>query len=138
MTMAKRDPEQVYRYNKGFPKGTDDAAIELYAFTHNLELGKFQHLKNFIDMFWNAQWPGSFYWDDWTERLLIAFTEHEWVTCTGPATSSKTTSAAMYCLSRFFASPHDTAVIFTSTTLDGLRRRIWREVSKFYRMRPAV
>ncbi len=50
--------------------------------------------------------------------------------------SWKTTCAAMYGVNKWYASPHNTIVIFTSSTLDGLRRRVWKEVSKFWRLRP--
>ena len=68
---------------------------------------------------------------------MRAFCDERWVTLTAGAASWKTTCAAMYVTASWYASPKDTVVVCTSTTLDGLRRRIWKEISKFYRLRPA-
>lgn len=47
--------------------------------------------------------------------------------------SWKTTCAAVYADSGWFASPADTIVVLTSTSLPGLRKRIWKEILKYYR-----
>lgn len=119
-------------------KTLDQAAIELYAFGNDppLGLGKYQHLRNAIDLIWNKHHPGAYIWNDWSEWMQRTFAENPWCTLTGPAASWKTTSAAIYALCRFYASPTNTVVIVTSTTLDGLRRRVWKEISHFYRLRP--
>jgi hypothetical protein len=127
----------IERYGKGFPDGTDQGSIELYAFSHDLELGRYLHLRNAIETIWNAVHPQTFIWNDCSELLISTFCEHKWVTVTGPAASWKTTCAAMYVVSSWYAEPKDTVVICTSSTLDGLRRRIWKEISRFYRLIPA-
>lgn len=67
---------------------------------------------------------------------MRSYCEERWLTVTGPGASWKTTSAAIYVLASWYASPHNTVVICTSTTLPGLRRRIWKEITKFWRVRP--
>jgi hypothetical protein len=124
-------------YGLNFPT-QDQAAIELWCF-HNdppLGLGKYQHLKNAIDLTWNKYVPGTYIWNDWSEWMQRTFAENPWSTVTGPAASWKTTSAGLFGLARFYSSPKDTVVIVTSTTLDGLRRRVWKEISHFHRLRP--
>lgn len=51
--------------------------------------------------------------------------------------SWKSYCSAMYGLMSFFASPTNTVVVMTSTSLPGLRRRIWKEVMRFHRICPA-
>jgi hypothetical protein len=123
-------------YGKKFPT-KDQRAIELWCFANDppLGLGRAQHLRNAIDLTWNAYQPDTFIWNEWSERMMRAFAEQRWVTVTGPAASWKTTCASMYALCAFYSDPSNTVVICTSTTLDGLRRRIWKEVSKFHRLR---
>jgi hypothetical protein len=124
-------------YGLKFPTA-DRQAIELYCFSQGAPLspGRFVHLRNAIDLIWNRPFPESFIWNDWSELLIRSFAEHKWCTVTGPAASWKTTSAAIYALCSFYADPRNTVVICTSTTLDGLRRRIWKEITRFHRLRP--
>jgi len=125
------------KYGWDWKEGTDPGTIELFAFSNGGELGRYQHLRNAIDRIWNDKFPNTFIWNDWSELLMAEFCEEKWVTVTGPAASWKTTCAAMYGVASWYASPSNTAVICTSSTLDGLRRRVWKEVSRFYRVRPA-
>src|SRR4029450_5266593 len=124
-------------YGKWFPV-VDRQAIELWSYLHDPVggLGRYEHMRRAIDAIWNAFAPESFIWNDWSELLIRTFCENEWVTVTGPAASWKTTSAAVFSLAAFYADPRNTVVICTSTTLDGLGRGIWKEISKFHRLRP--
>lgn len=137
--------------------GTDpSASIELaMAFTPSLAkasgfLGKYQHLRNAIDLIWNEprrryaaehkmvydeRKHDIFIWNEWSETMMETFCEGHWATAIWSGNSSyKTTCAAMYALCAFFASPADTIVVLTTTTLPGLRKRIWKEVLKFHRL----
>ena len=124
-------------YGKNFPT-RDQKAIELWCFCNDppLGVGRYQHLRNAVDLIWNQDKPGTFIWNDWSEKMMRTFSENRWVTITGPAASWKTTCASLYAISSFYADPRNTVVICTSTTLDGLRRRIWKEVAKFHRLKP--
>lgn len=140
------------------PKGLEQATqptIELMlAFNPRLFaakgwLGRYQHLKNAIDLLWNvprrihAKQRGleyderkhdAYIWNDWSELMLEAFCEWHWATTIwGPNASWKTTGAAVYGNSAWFASPTDTIIVLTSTSLPGLRKRIWKEILRFYR-----
>ena len=126
------------KYGWEWEDGTDEGTIELRAFRGDGPLGRYEHLKRAVDAIWNKYEAGSYYWNAWSESLLRTFCEEEWVVVSGPGASSKTCSAAMYGICRWYSSPRDTAVLFTSTTLDGLRKRVWGEVSKYWRKRPAI
>jgi hypothetical protein len=124
-------------YGKNFPT-TDPQAIELWSFGNDppLGLGRYLHCRNAIDAIWNKFKEDTFIWNDWSDLLIRTFCENPWATVTGPAASWKTTSAAIFALCAFYADPANTVVICTSTTLDGLRRRVWKEIAKFHRLRP--
>lgn len=128
----------IKRYDFTFPDRTDDATIELYALRKKPREEKFGHLRSAIDFLWNSYKPDCYMWNTWTEQMQQGFVENPWVTVTGSAASWKTTSLALYCLAKWFSSPTDTVVILTSVTLDGLRRRIWKEVTRYYNLRPAI
>lgn len=113
-------------------------------------LGRYQHLHNAIDLIWNVprreyaaerklaydeRKHDVFIWNDWSEIMMEAFCEGHWATAIWSGNSSyKTTCCAMYALCAFFASPADTIIVLTTTTLPGLRKRIWKEVLKFHRL----
>jgi hypothetical protein len=124
-------------YGLNFPT-QDQKAIEFWCFANDppLGLGRYQHLRNAIDLTWNKHVPNTYIWNDWSEWMQRTFAENPWCTVTGPAASWKTTSAGIYALSKYYSSPSNTVIIVTSTTLDGLRRRVWKEISHFHRLRP--
>lgn len=125
-------------YGKDFPDETDRGSIELFCFANKTpeNLGRYAHCKNAIDWIWNRHDPNAFIWNDWSEWLIQSFCENDWVTVTGPGASWKTTCTAMFIMVCWYSNPKNTVAICTSSTLDGLRRRIWKEISKFYRMQP--
>ena len=124
-------------HGKFWPPETDLGSIELWGVRTGGPEGKYGHLRAAIDRIWNDHVKDTLIWNDWSELMIREFCENQWVTITGPAASWKTTCAAMYVVASWFSSPKDTVVVCTSTTLDGLRRRIWKEISRFYRLRPA-
>lgn len=140
------------------PKGLEQATqptIELMlAFNPRLFaakgwLGRYQHLRNAVDLLWNhprrlnaaarkidydERKHDAYIWNDWSELMLEAFCEWHWATTVwGPNASWKTTSAAVYGNAAWFASPTDTIIVLTSTSLPGLRKRIWKEILRYYR-----
>lgn len=131
--MKKFEDKYGFRWENQIDQGT----CELFHFRENGPLGRYGHCHEAIDRIWNDVHKGALIWNDWSELMLRTFCENQWVTLTGPGASWKTTCAAMYALLSWYSSPKDTVVVCTSTTLDGLRRRIWKEISRFYRLRPA-
>lgn len=144
---------------KSFAAPPRQAEIELMlAFNQRLFatpgwFGRFQHLRNAIDLLWNVPAQRRFLarggkpdeydprkhdaviWNDWSEMMLEAYCEGHWATTVwGPNSSWKTSMAAAFSLCAWFASPTDTIVVITSTSLPGLRKRIWKEILKYYRL----
>src|SRR5438105_4354163 len=118
-------------------------------FTAKGWLGRYQHLRNAIDLLWNeplrrnaiargldydVRKHDAFIWNEWTEEMLEGYCEGHWGTVvTGPNASGKTTATAVYYLCKWYASPADTSIVLTSTSLPGLRKRIWKELLKYHR-----
>lgn len=141
-----------------FPEaGTDpSASIELsMAFHPDYSkasgcLGAYQHLHNAIDLIWNEPRRRSFaerrmeydprkhdafIWNEWTEDMIETLCEFRTPTSiTGPNASWKTTAAGVFVVSAWMAQPLITSVVLTSTSLKGLRKRIYGEASKYYNL----
>jgi hypothetical protein len=130
------------------------AAELMMAFNPSLRVasgfqGKYFHLRRAIDLIWNdprRQYAAqhkipyderkndAFIWNDFTERMMEGLCEEHYSTCIWSGNAMwKTTTVALYVLCAFYASPTDTSVVLTTTTLAGLKKRIWKEVLKFHR-----
>lgn len=113
-------------------------------------LGKFEHLKRAIDLIWNVprrkyaqerrlaydeRKHDVFIWNEWSLAIMEAFCEGKWSTTIWSGNASyKTTCCAMYGLCAFYASPVDTVIVLTTTTLPGLKKRIWKDTLRFHRL----
>lgn len=145
----------IHAYGLDFPDGTTPATIELFCFAHGWAreqsgLTRFQHCRNAIDLLWNiprrlhAEQRGikgyderkhdAFIWNEWTELMIQTFCEGKWCTCIwGPNASWKTTSMAVFFLCAWYSSPANTIIVLTTTSLPGLRKRIWKEILRYHR-----
>jgi hypothetical protein len=136
----------VERHGVEWREGVTDAEVELWmAFDCALSrgsdkslreasgfLGAFEHLHRAIDLIWNKE-SQLLIWNDWSEEILSTMIEaREWTIC-GPSSSWKSTCAAVYACCFLFADPLRSKVIISSTTLGGLRERIWKDILHFYR-----
>lgn len=150
--MAK-SAEFFEQYGLRFPSNWSVGDRELHCFARNWTedqggLGRYGHLRNAIDFIWNLpralecerrkivydpEIHAAFIWNEWTEQMMNAFCEEREVVVTGPGSSWKSTTAAMFFLCYWLSDPMRTRVIITSTTLDGLRSRVWKEITHFYR-----
>jgi hypothetical protein len=90
--------------------------------------GRFDHAVTLSKVLFRKK----FEWHDWSERAIRLFSENPWACITGCGGSSKSTSAAIYAIFFYLCDPLETAVLIVSTTIDASRRRIWREISKYW------
>lgn len=91
--------------------------------------GRYWHAQQAI----NKLFGKSYEMHEWAEDCLELFCNYREPSVTGPKSAGKTTAAAIYALLFWLANPTDTAVIVCSTTVPGLRRRIWKEIKKYFR-----
>jgi hypothetical protein len=139
--------EQVYtyQYNVRSPVKIDPLSLELLCFLHNRQpeqggLGAAGHFKNAVSILfgekhkdiWKKKPDKEFRMNPWAERSIEAACEHNYLAVLGCANSSKTTTFAMWALINWLASPLDTIVLVTSTSLKDSRRRIWGKITEYF------
>lgn len=90
--------------------------------------GRYQHCRFMTERLLKD----DFQFHDWSEKALQTFCEKKYSVVRGCSGSSKSTSAALYGHFFFRCAPLHTAVLCVSTSIDGARRRLWREASRFY------
>lgn len=114
-----------------------DILIEFQAFRHKLSgdgcPGRFAHFQNIVNAIWNH--PTStkkFVWNPWSNRMLQAACEHDYLGVAGSRSSGKSDAFALWGIVNFMAAPAQTKVIYTSTSLKDSRGRIWGSVSEYW------
>ena len=128
------------RYNLRWDRDTywDDALIERYmlqqggqwsqngtTFGRGLEF----HFKEY----WKLLWPeDSQTW--WTDLILKEVLQNQFTSIVGGASSWKTATTARLALMDWSLFPECTTVVMSSTTMDGLRSRIYGETTKMWRL----
>jgi hypothetical protein len=140
-------PHQVFRYGMVFDsRQMNDLEIELYCYKigrHRKKggLGKWGHLKNFVDMTWNNPQVSpnrNYIWNDWSEQMIRSAIQNKMVSWAGCASSGKSDAAALYAIVEYLSDPMHTLVIITSTTLTGARQRIWKSVDQLWNALPGL
>jgi hypothetical protein len=91
-------------------------------------LGEYEHIKAFAKIAW--PW---FYWHRWNEMEVRAFCDCKRVCVWGAASSQKTSTAAMWALTKYFSRPRGTSVLVCTTTREMLDMRIWGEIKMFWK-----
>jgi hypothetical protein len=117
-----------------FPPGSPEISCHLCAARTDTFRRSFYHRKAAIKLLWT---PQDVVWHTWLERALASFCSYNWVTWTGPASSSKSFSASLLALEYWLEGPTDTTVIMCSTTKDALGRRLWYYIQDLHsKIRP--
>jgi hypothetical protein len=133
-------PNSQRKYISGFdfPVDTPDLVAHLMLFLKAPELqkkdsqytgeGRIEHAR------WIARilWPKAFQWHPWSEKIVRAACDSEYLCISGPGASSKSTSIGMYALEWWMTAPTESAVIIASKTIESAKKRIWREVARLY------
>lgn len=66
-----------------------------------------------------------FAWHIYSNLIVDCWCKHDTIGIAGPASCSKTFSLAMCAYAEFFIRPKGTSIIMSSTTLEGLKLRVW-------------
>lgn len=90
--------------------------------------GRFEHA-NIIS---KILYPKAFEWHKWTSMIQRKACESPLLAICGCGASSKSTSIGEYALKWWMPAPTESAVIMASKTIESAKKRIWREVAKFY------
>lgn len=90
--------------------------------------GRYTHFRALVEMVF----PKMFEWNEWSDKIARALCENKSTAICGCGGSSKSTTTGMYALFWYIAAPNNSAVLIASTTLDAAKKRIWKEVRRFY------
>jgi hypothetical protein len=134
---------QGYRekYGKLWPpeagKPASDLQIEFKIFRDRITgskcPGPVEAFWKLVDAIWNR--PNStkkFLRTPWADKMVRRAMEHKFLGIAGCASSGKSEFGAVWGILNFFASPHDTKVLLTSTSLKDSRQRIWGAVEEYW------
>lgn len=122
--------KDVLKYGQYWNGDTHPAQWELYAISQlghwekngrKCGMGLPYHVKQFMKMAWpNMQWHR------WSHNIIDEFLrEPGRCGIFGPSSSSKSFTVARCVLTMFYARPHGTTALISSTTIESLKRRIW-------------
>lgn len=133
------------------PRCTNALEIELIAFRYGTKHGRFFHMQRLADFFYSKECNPDILrpliWNPWTIsicRLLcdgdekLSFTGYpDVVGVTGPASSSKTFSVALYIFLLWYSNPLQTKGVISSTSITAAKNKIWADVLQFAMAVPA-
>jgi hypothetical protein len=121
------------KYDLNWPAGTNDLDVELgmIAAGGTLKgkgLGLFEHLMNARKLLWPHR-----YRHRWTDLMYREFIKNDVSILMGCASAQKTSHSVEFCLINYFARPHKTMVILSSTTLEKLDIGCWAELKTLWK-----
>lgn len=136
----------IEKYGKSWPEGAGDLDIELLAFKTGLKpedggLGKAQHFKNVVNILWpyhKTKNKNGFHWHPWAEWMIERACEETYLAISGPKSSAKTSTMAMWGLVNWLCAPHETLVLVTTTSVREARKRLWGSVRERYMQVPGL
>ena len=136
----------IEKYGKSWPEGAGDLDIELLAFKTGLKpedggLGKAQHFKNVVNILWpyhKTKHKNGFHWHPWAEWMIERACEETYLAISGPKSSAKTSTMAMWGLVNWLCAPHETLVLVTTTSVREARKRLWGSVRERYMQVPGL
>ena len=80
--------------------------------------------------------PNYFEYHSWTERVIEAGCNEQWIGLAGCSGSAKTHNVAGFAAAWWLCDPLNSSVIFCSTTSKALRKRSWAEIQRCFSMIP--
>lgn len=127
------------RYGRQWEFGTSDLDIELWCFKYDWPvekggLGRYGHAHHAIDLLWNYEGsPTPIIWTPWLEQMIETASVHDVCIMGGGSSSGKSLSMAIMALLYYLADPIDTLCLVTSTTIEGAKKRIFKDIKRLWR-----
>lgn len=142
MAGAKRGPKPqppqeeaaktIYTY--GCPEeGRDQFFYDRYAFAYRIPIdyGAPRRIELFKRISSRIN-PSYFEWHSWTERMIEAACENQFIGLAGCSSSGKTHNLTGFACTWWLCAPAISSVIYCSTTAKALRKRGWANVQMFH------
>ncbi len=140
------DPIDGYLHLYGFnwKKGTHQIAIELAMFREKIKgripkdtggYDTFHHFQRIARALWpekDSKAAVNFVWHPWAERMIRAACDHEYLAIAGSGGCGKSEAYAIWAIINYLASPEDTTVLATSTTIKASKQRIWGKITRYW------
>ena len=142
----KGPPEKGYFYKYGvnwdkrYAQPQNALYLELTAFRLLLGVERIEPFKNVCRILWpnTPDSPKKFFFNDWTDQMLEAACQWNYLSVMGSGSSGKTVFFAIWAIVNYLCAPKDTKVIVTSTTLNDARARIWGAITQYWLARPGL
>ena len=134
--------DQLNGYGVTFPDGTDELSAHLWLYKHSEEPegtgvgergSRWHHFKWCADLLWNLSLsPRKVIWNPWTDKMLKAMINNDYVGLAGCGSSGKSDSAAVFAIIEYLSYPMGTLVLITSTTIKDAQKRVWKSVAQLW------
>jgi len=129
-------------FGKEWEEDVSEATMHLWCYRNHNQydanlLPKHEHFIKAIKAIWPEKFSNGedgYVWSEWAERRAWSWCYNEFQCWWGPAASAKSTDGAVFSLTDWFGAPDKTSVTLCSTSLEGLRQRIWREIVRYHSM----
>jgi hypothetical protein len=95
-------------------------------------ISKYEHCKRGMEMIWGLNTRKPVVFSPYTERMLKALCEKQFLAIGGHASGGKTYVPAAWGVWNYLCFPINTKVLITSTSLKDSRGRIWGDVEEFW------
>lgn len=128
---------EFWKYGLGWPEGTDPLQIEFYMIQNGGKFGfegqdvgngLFFHYKEAQKLLWPED-----YHHYWSDLILSEILQNTITPIMGPKDTGKTHVAlSRYGLTDYFAFPHETLILVSSTTLAALETRVWGDMKSMF------
>ena len=124
-------------YGREWPPGTTQLEVELLCFRNKLSverggLGPEEHFWRAVGILWPAGSRRHFVRNPWSEKMVWAACKYNYLAVSGPASSSKSDTFAIWGLVNWLSDPLNTMILVTSTSLKDSRRRIWGAITDYF------
>lgn len=116
--------------------------VELYCYQNQSNdneaqgdmLTRLEHYWNAVDILWNnnPRSPRKVVRNEWTDQMSTGMIYNRYCALAGSGSSGKSDSMAVYGIVNYLASPLNTKVLLTSTTLTAAKLRVWKSVSELW------
>lgn len=130
-------------YGLDWPPGVSQLAIEFKCFQmakDNNRIGKvesaFNHALRIIQLLWADEYVSikrGHVYNTYFLDCLYDLCKFKSLAITGPASSGKTYSSAVFLLICFYSAPDSTSVLISTTARQDSERRVWGDVKKLHR-----
>ena len=96
-------------------------------------LGEAEHFRRMVSIVLGRQGCRNYFeWNPNAVRIVDEYFRNRFLAIAGHGSSGKTKTIAVIAVFEFIASPNNTAVLVTSTTINDSRKRVWGDIENYW------